>query len=53
MAYGVEEVSPAEINLMSPRVETFNPEDCIEVLKLHEGLIEELRNDVMERVKLQ
>lgn len=53
MAYGIEAVSPAEISLSSPRVETFSPEGSIEGLKFHDGLIEEIRNDATSRVKLQ
>lgn len=53
MAYGVEAVSPAEISLSSPRVETFNLEDSIEGLKFHNSLVEELRNEAAEKVKWQ
>lgn len=53
MDYGIEAVSPVEVSLSSPRVESFNPEKSLESIKLHNDLVEEIREDAAPKVKIQ
>lgn len=53
LAYGVEAISPAEISLASLRVDTFDQVQSLEGLKFHNDLVEEVRSEAAEKVKLQ
>lgn len=52
LAFGVEVVSPVEISLTSPRVETFDPPSSEMGIKFHNDLIEEARDEAGERTIL-
>lgn len=53
MAYGIEAVSPAEVSLSSPRIKSFDPKSSLVVIKLHNDLIEETRENVATKVRMQ
>lgn len=50
---GMEAVSPAEISLASLRVDMFEPTLSLEGIKMHDVLVEKVRNEATTRVKLQ
>lgn len=53
MAYGIEAVSPAEVSLSSPRIKSFDLKSSLVGIKLHNDLIEETRENVATKVRMQ